>query len=615
MTMGTPSKKQSPLPGLMKLVRLFWPEVRPQRRLLVLGLVALFAEVGLRLLEPWPLKLVFDYVLGGATLPVAKTPWLRWLVESPGGLLVTAAALVVLLTGARSVAAYANTVWFALLGNRAVAALRARLFAHLQLLSLSFHHRSRAGDLTVRVVGDMGMLQEVAVTSLLPAVGRTLVLAGMIAVMFWMNGQLALLALVPWPLFWLYGRRQTRAIGEVARQQRRREGALASMVAESMSAMRVVQSLGLEARFNGAFSRQNDRNLTEGVKGRRLSARLERSVDLVIAIATALVLVQGARLVLQQALTPGDLLVFLAYLKTAFRPARDFAKFSGRVAKAGAAAERVFQIFHLTPAIQDRADAIPAPSLAGRVRFERVSFGYEPGVPVLTEIDLELTPGQCLALVGESGAGKSTLSSLLLRLYDPTTGRVCLDGRDVRDYRVGTVRSQMALVLQENTLFATTLRENIIAGRPDVTEDELIAAATLANAHDFITALPEGYETIVGERGATLSHGQRQRVAIARAALRPTPLLLLDEPTAGLDEPNDRLVMAALRKLARGRTTLLITHRREQAELADQVAVVVGGRIVEHGGPAELRQAGGAYAKMFGLAAREGKEASHAFAR
>ncbi len=613
--MSNPSKKHSPLPGLVKLVSLFWPEVRPQRRLLALGLVALFAEVGLRLLEPWPLKLVFDYVLGGAKLPVAETPWLRWLTESPSGLLLTAAALVVLLTGARSVAAYANTVWFALLGNRAVTALRARLFEHLQLLSLSFHHRSRAGDLTVRVVGDMGMLQDVAVTSLLPAVGRTLVLAGMVAVMFWMNWQLALLALAPWPLFWLYGRRQTRAIGEVARQQRRREGALASMVAESMSSMRVVQSLGLEARFNGAFSRQNDRNLTEGVKGRRLSARLERSVDLVIAVATALVLVQGARLVLQQALTPGDLLVFLAYLKTAFRPARDFAKFSGRVAKAGAAAERVLQIFHLTPAIQDRADALPAPPFTGHVKFERVGFGYEAGASVLSEIELELVPGQCLALVGESGAGKSTLSSLLLRLYDPTTGRVCLDGRDLRDYRVGTVRSQMALVLQENTLFATTLRENIIAGRPDVTEDELIAAATLANAHDFISALPEGYDTIVGERGATLSHGQRQRVAIARAALRPTPLLLLDEPTAGLDEPNDRLVMAALRKLARGRTTLLITHRREQAELADQVAVLVGGRIVEQGRPAELRQAGGAYAKMFGLTAPDGKEASHAFAR
>ncbi len=599
----------------MKLSRLFWPEVRPQRRLLVMGLVALFAEVGLRLLEPWPLKLVFDYVLGGAKLPVTETLWLRWLVESSGGLLLTAAALVVLLTGARSVAAYANTVWFALLGNRAVAVLRARLFEHLQLLSLTFHHRSRAGDLTVRVVGDMGMLQDVAVTSLLPAVGRTLVLAGMVAVMFWMNWQLALLALAPWPLFWLYGRRQTRAIGEVARQQRRREGALASMVAESMSSMRVVQSLGLEARFNGAFSKQNDRNLTEGVKGRRLSARLERSVDLVIAVATALVLVQGARLVLKQALTPGDLLVFLAYLKTAFRPARDFAKFSGRVAKAGAAAERVFQIFHLTPAIQDRADAVPAPPFAGHVRFERVSFAYEAGVPVLTEINLELAPGQCLALVGESGAGKSTLSSLLLRLYDPTTGRVCIDGRDLRDYRVGTARSQMALVLQENTLFATNLRENIIAGRPDVTEDELIAAATLANAHDFISALPEGYDTIVGERGATLSHGQRQRVAIARAALRPTPLLLLDEPTAGLDEPNDRLVMAALRKLARGRTTLLITHRREQAEQADQVAVIAGGRIVEQGRPAELRQAGGAYANMFERTAPDGKEQAHAFAR
>lgn len=612
--MSNPSKQHAPLPGLTKLVKLFWPEVRTQRRLLVLGLVALFAEVGLRLLEPWPLKLVFDYVLGGAKRPVTETPWLRWLTESPGGLLLAAALLVVLLTGARSAAAYANTVWFALLGNRAVAALRARLFEHLQLLSLAFHHRSRAGDLTVRVVGDMGMLQDVAVTSLLPAVGRTLVLAGMVAVMCWMNWQLALLALAPWPLFWLYGRRQTRAIGEVARQQRRREGALASMVAESMSSMRTVQSLGLEARFNGAFSKQNDRNLTEGVKGRRLAARLERSVDLVIAVATALVLVQGARLVLRGALTPGDLLVFLAYLKTAFRPARDFAKFSGRVAKAGAAAERVFQIFQLTPAIQDRADAVPAPPFAGHVRFEQVSFGYEPGASVLSGIDLELAPGQCLALVGESGAGKSTLSSLLLRLYDPSAGRVCIDGRDLRDYRVGTVRSQIALVLQENTLFATTLRENIVAGRPDVTEDELIAAATLANAHDFIRALPEGYDTMVGERGATLSHGQRQRVAIARAALRPAPLLLLDEPTAGLDETNERLVMGALRQLAQGRTTLLITHRREQAELADLVAVIAEGRIVELGRPEDLQQNGGPYARMFGFENDSGKETSHAFA-
>jgi ATP-binding cassette, subfamily B, bacterial len=291
--------------------------------------------------------------------------------------------------------------------------------------------------------------------------------------------------------------------------------------------------------------------------------------------------------------------VFLAYLKNAYKPARDFAKYTTRLARASAAGERILDILDRAPDVRDRPGAMSAPSFRGSVRFEHVTFGYEPGRPVLHDIDLAVQPGRRIAIVGGSGSGKSTLASLLLRLYDPWQGRVLIDGSDVRGFTLESLRAQVAIVLQDPWLFALSVRENLACAAPGADHTRIEEAARLANAHEFITAMPNGYDTIIGERGVTLSNGERQRLALARAALRPAPILILDEPTTGLDAENAAAVMTAIDRLARRRTTFLITHDLRLAARAELVLCLDGGRIIERGTPADLLGSGGRYAALF----------------
>jgi ATP-binding cassette subfamily B protein len=343
--------------------------------------------------------------------------------------------------------------------------------------------------------------------------------------------------------------------------------------------------------------------LSEGVKASRLAAGLERGVDALVAVSTALVLWHGTMLVLRGALTPGELLVFLSYLKSAFKPVRDFAKYTGRLSRAAAASERVLDLLEQEPEVRDRQGAVPAPPLRGAVHFDGVSFAYVAGYPVVRGLDVEVTPGQRVALVGPSGSGKSTTVGLLLRFYDPDAGCVLVDGRDIREYTLESLRRQISVVLQDTILFAASVRENIGYGTPGVPPDRIEAAARLASAHEFIERLPQGYDTELGERGATLSAGQRQRLAIARAAVREAPILILDEPTIGLDEANETAVTAALERLAAGRTTLLITHDLHRAATADLILYLDQGRVAERGTHGELLKAGGRYAALYRLQA------------
>jgi ATP-binding cassette subfamily B protein len=600
--MSRPSKLLKVLPSFLHILRRFAPYLLEYRLLLLGAFAALFAQVGMRLLEPWPLKFILDRVI--VTAPSGSGSGLAFIdALSPTALLTVSAVGLVVVIALRAVAEYASTIGFALIGNRVLTRVRGEVYEHLQRLSLSYHTGAKGGDLTVRVIGDVGMLKEIAVTAVLPMLGNVFVLVGMLVVMFILNWQLALIAVAIFPLFWLVSLRQGNRIREVARQQRKREGAMAATAAEVIGAIKIVQALSLEGTFSRAFSSQNQKSLKEGVKAKRLAAGLERTADVLIATSTALVLFFGARLVLGGALTPGDLIVFITYLKNAFKPMRDFAKYTGRLAKASAAGERVLEILDREPDIRDAPGAVPAPAFEGAVRFEGLSFAYDLAQPVLEDIYIRIDPGERVAVVGPSGSGKSTLASLLPRLYDPTSGRVTIDGRDIRAYTLESLRSQISVVLQDNLLFGASVRDNIAFGVPEASNDEVEVAAKLAYAHDFIMALPQGYATVLGERGATLSGGQRQRLAVARAAIRRAPILILDEPTVGLDEENERWVSASLDELSRAQTTLLITHDLGFAARADRIVYLEAGRVLEQGTHEALLRAGGRYASLYALQA------------
>lgn len=588
--MSRPEKVKDLTPRLGQILRRFWPYTEGYRLLMVGSMAALMAEVGFRLVEPWFLALVLDGVIIPKSGQEPSLPLVGTL--APSTLLVVASVGLIVTVGLRAVTVYFSSVGFALAGNRVLSDVRADLYRHLHALSMSFHTTARKGDLTVRVISDVGMLRDVLITAALPMLGNVLVLVGMVAVLFWLHWELALLAMVTVPLFLLTTVRLTDRIHKVSRDQRKREGSMASAAAESLGAIHLVKAMSLEEQFGNAFSRQNQSSLRQGVKGARLAARLGRSIDLFVAISTGIVLYFGAHFVLSGEMTAGALVVFIAYLKTAMRPMRDFAKYTGRLGKATAAGERILDVFDREPEVRDSPDAIEAPRLAGRVRFDDVTFGYQPGCPVVEHVSFEAEPGESVALVGPSGSGKSTLLNLLLRLYDPVDGRVLIDGRDVRDYTIASMRSQIAVVLQDTVLFAESIGDNIAYGNPDASPEEVRVAARLANAHDFIMATPDGYDTVVGERGVTLSGGERQRIAIARAALRRASILILDEPTTGLDADNAREVTQALGRLAGRCTTFLVTHDLRQVSKSSQIIRLESGRVVGPTPPTSL--AGGA---------------------
>jgi ATP-binding cassette, subfamily B, bacterial len=584
------------LGGAVRITRAFRPEIARERSLLGLSFTAVLCSVIFRILEPWPLKFIYDLVFH-TKHHASKLVFLSNL--RPEVLLAVSAVSLVAITGLAGTTEYASSVWMSLAASRILAGIRSRLFRHLASLSLSFHGRNRTGDLITHVTYDIDRMREVTVSAVLPFVTNTLTLVAMAVVMFWMNWRLGLVVLVAFPLFFLSILRLTRRIKDVARVQRSREGAIAATTAEAMGSIRTVQALSLQDKFLDVFSAENNSSLKAGNRVQQLSAGLERTVEVLAASTTAVVLWSGAHYVLDGRLTPGDLIVFVNYLRTSFKPIRQLAKYLGQMAKALASGDRVLDLLHTAPEIQDEPHSRPAQHFSGHIRFENVTFGYQPDKPVLRNVSLEVQPGQRVVVVGPSGSGKSTLASLLLRFHDPTEGRVLIDGCDIRDYTLESLRSQISIVLQDSLLFAASVRDNIGFGAVGASMNEILRAAHIANAHGFIMRMPKRYETVIGERRASLSGGQRQRIAIARAAVRKAPIIILDEPTTGLDRKNEREVSIALERLSDTRTTLLITHNLDAAQNADLVLFISDGRIVERGTHDDLLTLKGEYAALF----------------
>jgi ATP-binding cassette, subfamily B, bacterial len=423
----------------------------------------------------------------------------------------------------------------------------------------------------------------------------------MIGVMFWLNWELALISMAIFPLFTLTTTRIVGRIRKVSKKHRRTEGLIADATSETLGAIKVVQALSLHDMLEQNFLYQNTKSLDEGARSLKLATFLEGFVKVLMALVLALVVWRSSLLVTQKVLTPGDVLIFVNYLKTAFEPMRQITKQIGQIAKATASGERVIDILDYEPHVRDLPGAKVALPFYGAVQFEQVSFGYDASRCILNRLNLNVEPGQQVALVGPSGSGKSTLVSLILRLYDPVNGSIRIDGQDIRHYQLDSLRQQISVVMQDSVLFAVSIRENITYGRLGATDQEVERAARLANAHEFIMDLPHGYDTIVGERGGSLSGGQRQRIAIARAAIRHSPIVILDEPTTGLDSASEHAVNEALTRLTRGSTTFLISHNLRAVEQADQILYLEKGTILEQGTHTELMRQGRHYARLYHL--------------
>lgn len=608
-TKRTPVPYGAIIPQLFATWRRFWPQLSRQRRIIAGSLLALIISITARLFEPWPLMLIFDFVLMPENahrhpLPVA---WLgelftHYSVNVQLSILVVALLLITLV---RSVLGYIATVGMSLAASRFACAVRAQLFAHLHALSLAFHQRSRSGDLITRFTHDVERLRDAAALSVVPMIANGLIVLTVLAMMFWINSELAWWTVAFLPLLFITSLHSSRRIQELVRQQRRRDGELAATAAESIQAIKLVQALSLNQMLQDVFRKTNDGSLTSGARAQRAAARLERTVEVLMALATVTIIWRGTQLVFAGTMTAGTLLLFISYLAQLIIPLRQTAKNLTRLSRALASSERIAEILDTRPTIMQRHDAKVLRAFEDSIQFDHVSFQYDRTGWALNDLSWVVRRGERIAFVGASGAGKSTILSLLLRLYDPHEGRILIDGHDIRGLTLDSLRAQMGTVLQDGTLFGVSIRENIRYGLPAAADDEIVHAARMANAHDFIATLPHGYDTVIGERGADLSGGQRQRVALARALVRRAPVLLLDEPTTGLDAQSQHEVLDALERCSRDITTLMVTHDLRSVRNFDRIYYIEGGRVIEQGSHDELCEVRGKYWRMYVRQAQE----------
>jgi ATP-binding cassette subfamily B protein len=574
--------------------------LRPHWKALSVALVAVIVEGLAGLFDPWPIKIVLDYALASHSLP----GWLGGFVgdtfgESKLAVIHFAAisALMVVVVGA--VASYTENYLTTKIGQLVMRDLRQTMYHHIQRLSLSFYDRNKIGDLISRVTSDVDAIQSFVSSALLGIVVDVLTLVGMLAVMFYFNWHFTLIALSVAPLLFLQVYGLTRRIKQATRAVRQKESEVVSVISETLSSIRVVKAFAREDYEEKRLEKETLASIEITLRARSIKAMLSPMVDVIVTAGTCVVLWYGAQLVLRGELTAGALVVFLLYLGKMYKPMRDLSKMTDTVSKAMIGVERIKEVIRTEDVVRDQPRARKAPRFRGEIEFERVYFGYRDGRPVLKDISFHVEPGQFVALVGPTGAGKSSIIGLIPRFYDPVSGHVRIDGEDVRNFRLRSLRRQISFVLQETLLFRAPVWQNIAYGKPEALRDEIFRAARLANAHEFIERMPEGYETMIGERGATLSGGQRQRIAIARAIIRDSPILILDEPTSGLDTSSEKLVLEALERLMEGKTVIMIAHHLETVRKADVIFTLSDGRIVERGAHRELMARGGLYTQLY----------------
>jgi subfamily B ATP-binding cassette protein MsbA len=566
---------------------------------MIVAFLAVALSAGTELLEPWPLKIVLDFLLQGRRL----SPWamavVSWIGTDKLAVLNFAviAVAVIAIVGASS--DYLENWLTTTIGQRIMHDLRRTVYSHIQRLSLAEYDEKRTGDLIGRVTDDIESVQDFVTSALLGIVTNVFTLVGMIGIMFYMNWRFTLISLAIAPVLFAVVLFLTRKIKSASREVRKKESELVSTVQEVFTSIRVVKAFAREDYEQRRFERQSLENVETALKAQSLKMKLSPVVEIIVAIGTCLMLGFGARLVMAGKLSPGGLVLFLFYLGKMYKPMRDLSKMTNTVSKASVGFERIREVLESESKLRDLPHARRAPAFKGKIEFDHVSFAYTQEEPIIQDVTFTVEPGQVAAFVGPTGAGKTTIINLIARFYDPIAGIVKIDGTDIRQFKLRSLRSQISFVLQDTLLFRAPIWQNIAYGRPESNRGEIIRAAEQANADEFIREMPEGYDTMVGERGVTLSGGQRQRIAIARAMIRQTPILILDEPTSGLDAQSELAVIEALDRLMKDKTSIVIAHHLGTITHADSIFVVKDNQIAEHGTHDELLEANGFYAELY----------------
>jgi ATP-binding cassette subfamily B protein len=581
----------------------FTPFLKPRRRGLILALLVLLLETVTSLAQPWPLALTIDYVLTDKKRPPAFVPD----VLNDEALLLAGIALLIVLifTVTRTVASFRRYL-LQRLGQETVFDMRDALYAKVHALGLDYHGKKRTGDTITRVTSDVKEVRSLLVDSVVEVLSSFMILLGMLIVMLWLNWQLTLLALLTVPFLFLAVSRYRRSLVERMRIVRTREGAIASVLQEAITGIRAVKLFARESDEMERFRVESRESLRASVDSAVIEAKFSTVLGVVGGLGTALVTYFGARQVLSGALSLGDLTVFVFYLGLFLSPLWALSRQVNQIGKSLVSGERIIELLNAEPTVKDSPNALPAPAFDGRVAFEDVGFAYEDEAgEVLRGVSFDVEAGSRVALVGVSGAGKTTVTSLIARLYDPQEGLVLIDGEDVKDFTLKSLRDSITFVPQDPMLFRATVAENIAYGRPEASREEIEAVAELAGADGFVQQMPEGYDTLLSERGESLSGGQRQRISIARAMLRDTPILILDEPQSGLDAEAAAALEESWRALTEGRTTFVIAHELRLVRSVDQILVIEDGRVAESGTHDDLISSGGLYTRLYSLQERD----------
>ncbi len=586
------------------MLRLIRELVHPYRGTLLVILLAMFVETLMSLAAPWPLKVILDNVVASHHLP----KFLDSLLGSAFGtslghgkmeIAALAALAVVLIAALGSLASFVDNYYTESVGQAVAHDLRMRTYEHLQRLSLSYYDTHPTGALLSTITSDIQTIQNFASASTLGIVVDLFTILEMLGLMFWLNWDFALIAVGITPFLLFFVSRFKQSVKKATRNVRLRQADMVSVVQEGLESARVVEAFGREDMEEEKLGGASLATVNAALKARKVKALLSPIVNVTVALCTAFVLWRGASLILARVMTIGALTVFLAYLSKFFKPVQDLAKMTNVVAQAAVGVERVRAILETDTVIPESPQAQEIEPVRGEIVFDHVAFAYDKEAPVLLDVSFTISPGQSVGIVGPTGGGKSTVVSLIPRFYDPTAGQVRLDGADIRQYKLRSLRDQIGFVLQDTVLFRGTIRDNIAYGRPGATEQEIQEAAKLANAEEFILRMPRLYDTLVGEKGLTLSGGQRQRIGIARAIVRNSPILILDEPTAALDTESEKLVIEALERLMKGRTVITIAHRLSTIRDADKIIVLKGGVVAEQGTHDDLLVLGGVYANLY----------------